>query len=469
MKILLTGATGLVGRELGLELVRQGHSLVVTTRTPAKWKGSLPFPATLIAWDGKSEVPEPAFEGVEAVIHLAGESIASGRWTEERKRSILDSRVQSTRRLVAGISRAVASGQSIRTLVCASAVGIYGDRAEEQLAEDAPTCEGDPGAGAVEFLAHVCREWEKAATEGLPGSVRAAQVRIGIVLSSQGGALAELLPVFRKGAGGPLGGGRQWMSWIHLSDLARLFCHVLSTPEIRGAVNGVAPGAVTNRDFSRELGAVLHRPAVLPAPGAALKVVLGAFAQALLSSQRVVPSKAQQSGFKFRFETLGPALKDLIPHAGDDRLVVRQWVAASMERVFGFFSDAHNLERITPPFLHFRVLGMSTPQIEQGSLIDYRLSLRGVPIRWRTLIETWKPGANRAEFVDTQLKGPYSKWHHTHRFEELAGGVLVEDEVFYRVPLSWLGELVAGGYVRGDVQKIFDYRQERIAEVFGNG
>jgi len=463
MKILLTGATGLVGQELGLELVRQGHALVVTTRTPSKWRGALSFPATLIEWDGKTALQQTAFAGVDAVIHLAGESIASGRWSDERKESILKSRVQSTRQLAAGIAEAVQAGQKIRTFICASAVGIYGDRAEQELTEESPSSDGDRNGSAVEFLAHVCQEWEKAAIEGLPASVRAAQVRIGIVLSSQGGALAQMLPIFKKGAGGPLGGGNQWMSWIHVSDLARLFCHVLSTDALSGGVNGVSSHPVRNRDFTHALGAALHRPALLPTPATALKLVLGGFAQAVLSSQKVMPSKALESGFKFRFEQLEEALADLIPNPADERLITRQWVAAGLDQVFGFFSDAVNLERITPPFLNFQVLGMSTARIQKGSLIDYRLKLRGLPVKWRTLIDKWEP---QSAFVDTQLKGPYQKWHHAHRFETLAGGVLVEDEVFYRLPMSWLGDLVAGAYVRGDVQKIFDYRRQAIAEIF---
>lgn len=463
MKILLTGATGLVGQELGLLLVRQGHSLHVLTRNPAKHRGMLPFPAKLFAWDASTAAPpQEAFSGVEAVIHLAGESIASGRWTEERRKSIRDSRVTGTRLLVEGIREAAARGERISSFLSASAVGIYGDRGDEELVEDSRVEEGS-GEDPVSFLASVCRDWEHAATDGLPSTVRGAQIRIGIVLSSQGAALAQMLPIFRKGIGGPLGSGRQWMSWIHVVDLARLFEHVLSRPELSGPINGVSPGPVSNRDFSKTLGSRLSRPAVLPAPGAALRVALGGVAQAVLSSQRVLPVKAGASGFVFRFPALDGALADLIPQPANDQLLVRQWIPAGIEPAFDFFSNARNLERITPPFLNFEVVGMSTAQIQQGSLIDYRLKLHGVPVKWRTLIESWEP---RRMFVDTQLKGPYQLWHHTHRFEELAGGVLIEDQVFFRLPIGWLGDLVAGAFVRSDVEKIFDYRREVIAGIF---
>lgn len=466
MKILLTGATGLVGQELGLLLVRQGHSLHVLTRNPQRHKGVLPFPAKLFAWDGASGAPPAeSFAGVEAVIHLAGESIASGRWNPERKTAIRESRVAGTRLLVQAISDAVARGEPITSLLSASAVGIFGDRGDEELTEVSRPEEGE-GADPVRFLAEVCRSWEQAATDGLPARVRSAQIRIGIVLSSQGAALAEMLPIFRRGVGGPLGSGCQWMSWIHVVDLARLFEHVLSRPQLTGAINAVSPEPVSNRDFSKALGARLSRPAFLPAPEVALRVALGGVAQAVLSSQRVLPKKATESGFVFRFSRLEDALADLIPQPNNDQLLVRQWIPAGIEAVFEFFSNARNLERITPPFLNFEVVGMSTPEIQQGSLIDYQLKLHGVPVKWRTLIEAWHP---RKMFVDTQLKGPYRLWHHTHRFEELAGGVLIEDQVFFRLPAGWLGDLVAGSFVRGDVEKIFDYRREVIAGIFSPG
>jgi len=470
MKILLTGATGLVGQELGLVLVRQGHELTILTRDPKKTQGMLPFPARALAWDASKGAPPPeAFNGVEAVIHLAGESIASGRWSEERKQAIRDTRVQGTHNLVQGISGAVARGEKIRVFASASAVGIYGDRADETLTETSATsqqgAEQGPDEGAVGFLASVCREWESAATDGLPASVRAVQLRIGIVLSDAGGALAEMLPIFKKGLGGALAGGRQWMSWIHVEDLARLFDFVIQTESLAGPINAVGPRPVTNRDFSGCLAKALKKPAFFGAPGPALKVVLGDFAQAVLSSQRVLPARVTEAGFEFRYPILESALAHLIPESKDDRLRVRQWIPASLDRVFEFFSDAHNLERITPPFLNFQITGMSSAQIGEGTLIDYQLKIRGLPVKWRTLIERWKP---KTEFVDMQLKGPYAKWHHTHRFEEMAGGILIEDDVLYRLPLAWLGEFVAGSWVKGDVEKIFAYRKEAIAGIFGS-
>jgi ligand-binding SRPBCC domain-containing protein len=275
--------------------------------------------------------------------------------------------------------------------------------------------------------------------------------------------MEKLLPLFRRGLGGTLGGGSQWMSWIHIEDLAGLFDGTLMDERYSGPVNGTAPQPVTNREFTSTLARAVERPALLPAPAPAIRLAVGGMGQAVLSSQRVLPAKAQSAGFAFRFPTLEQALSDLIPPGRDGRLRVRQWIPASLEQVFDFFSDARNLERITPPFLHFHITAMSTPEIGVGTLIDYKLRIRGVPVKWRTLIESWKP---RTEFVDTQLRGPYRKWHHTHRFEPMAGGILIEDDVLYRLPMGWLGELAGGALVDRDVRRIFDYRKQVIAGIF---
>jgi uncharacterized protein (TIGR01777 family) len=463
MKILISGASGLVGQELGLLLARRGHQLHVLTRSPEKHQGMLPFPAKFFSWNAESGVPSPeAFDGVEAVIHLAGESIASGRWSSERKKAILESRVIGTRNLVEGVRL---YGAQVRTFVSAAAIGIYGDRGDEILDEASRPAEGTTAgsASAVEFLAGVCHEWEAAATQGLPESVRPVLVRIGIVLAQTGGALAQMLPIFRNGLGGALGSGKQWMSWIHVSDLARVFDFALERTTLRGAINGVAPEPVTNAGFTRGLAARLRRPGVFKTPAPALRLAIGGMAQAILSSQRVSPTRLSAEGFQFRFASLETALEDLLPAGPEHLLVERQWIPSPLDKVFEFFSSAHNLERITPPWLNFQVLTPPQQQIQAGSLIDYRLKVHGLPVRWRTLIESWEPGKS---FVDTQLKGPYAKWHHTHFFEELQGGVLIEDRVLYRLPLSVVGEVFGGAWVQRDVEEIFAYRKKVIRELF---
>jgi uncharacterized protein len=291
MIVVMTGAGGLIGRPLSRALATEGHTLRILSRAGAD--GST-------AWNPASgEPPEHVFEGAAAVIHLAGEPVAQ-RWTREAKARIRDSRVLGTRNLVRVLRRLA---QPPAALICASAIGYYGERGDEVLNESAI-----PGTG---YLAEVCLEWEQEAREAEAAGIRVVRLRTGVALSEAGGALARMLPAYRTGLGGPLGGGRQWMSWIHLADLVELFCFAMNQP-ISGAVNAVAPGALTNHDFSRELGHILHRPALFPVPRLALKTVFGEMAEVLTSSQRVVPSVALEAGFRFRFPALAGALGDLL-------------------------------------------------------------------------------------------------------------------------------------------------------------
>jgi hypothetical protein len=272
-----------------------------------------------------------------------------------------------------------------------------------------------------------------------------------------------MLPLFRLGAGGRLGSGRQWMSWIHVDDLVDLFARAVVDARVTGVVNGVAPRPVTNAEFTRILGRTLRRPAIVPAPAFALRLALGEMSAILLASQRVVPRVARELGVRVQHDDLASALADLCADDGET-LAFEQWVPRAPDDAFAFFCDPHNLERITPDFLRFRVLATSTPRIERGTRIDYRLSLHGIPLRWRSRIDEWEPGRR---FVDSQVRGPYARWHHTHTFEPRDGGTVLRDEIRYALPLGGLGALVAGARVDRDVHAIFAYRRRKIAELFG--
>lgn len=297
MKILVTGATGLIGRALCQALAKAGHTLVALSRSPRQ---SGEIPAQFFAWQPLSEVaPQAALEGVEAVIHLAGESV-SERWTPERKRAIRDSRVLGTRNLVAGMRQ---SATPPRIFISGSAVGIYGNRGDEILTEDS-----QPGQG---FLADVCREWEAESIQAEALGTRVVTLRTGVVLDPSGGALRTMLPAFKLGAAGKLSDGKQWFPWIHHADIIGLCLHALSTEQVRGPLNGVAPNPVTNEEFTKELAAVLNRPALLAVPKFALDLMFGEMATVILASQRVSPATAQQTGYVFQFPWLKPALADL--------------------------------------------------------------------------------------------------------------------------------------------------------------
>jgi uncharacterized protein (TIGR01777 family) len=300
MKALVTGATGFVGRKL----VERLDEPVVLSRNAERARRELSGPGIPIhSWDPLADAPPlEAFDGVEAVFHLAGESVAEGRWTDAKKQRIRDSRVVGTRNLVAGIGQLPFKP---KVLVSASAVGFYGDRGDETLAETA--------ASGEDFLAEVSEQWERESRRAGEMGLRVVNPRIGIALGVDGGALPRMARLFRWGLGSPLGNGRQWMPWIHVDDLVQLLLFAARHKNIEGPVNAVSPQAVTNRDFTRELARALHRAALLPpVPGFALRTVLGEFAGALLASQKVSPDAALAAGFAFRFAGLDQALDDLL-------------------------------------------------------------------------------------------------------------------------------------------------------------
>lgn len=301
MKIVVTGATGFIGNALCESLIGEGHQLVLLVRNPEKAKEAFPR-AHVIAWEASGAPPAAVLEGAHAVVHLAGESIAAGRWTKKRRKAIRDSRVMGTRYLVDALALCL---HRPGVLVSSSAVGYYGDQRDEILDESSP-----PGS---DFLASVCKEWEAEATRADSLGIRVVQIRTGLVLSPKGGALPRMLPPFKAFVGGPVGNGRQWMSWIHLEDEVGAIRHVIDNESMRGPVNCTAPHPVSNREFSRTLGKVLKRPAFMPVPAFVLRLVLGEMAQGLLlQGQRVLPRRLEASGYSFRFPRLTEALQDLL-------------------------------------------------------------------------------------------------------------------------------------------------------------
>jgi len=453
MKFAVTGATGFIGQRLVRELLDSRHQVLALTRDPERAKAKLPVRCEAAAWNPTSGSLDPeVLAGCDAVVHLAGEGVADKPWTAARKQQILDSRVLSTRMLVQALSGLPAPRRP-RTLVAASAIGFYGERGDDILSESAPA-----GSG---FLAEVCQAWERESGAAQELGVRTAIVRIGVVLGRDGGALAKMLPPFQLGVGGRLGAGTHWMSWIHADDLVQLLIEAATNDSYVGVINGVAPDPVTNAEFTAALGRALHRPTLFPVPRLALNLMLGEMASILFASQRVVAEAAQRLGFRFQYGSIDNALADLLD--GHHEIFAEQFVARPIEEVFDFFSDAHNLERITPPFLKFQVLRTSTPAIEEGTLIDYKLSLHGLPMRWQSRIESWVAGER---FVDVQVKGPYQEWHHTHEFEAFGDGTIVRDRVRYRLPMGGFGDAIGGPLVQRDVQQIFEFRHQKIAEIF---
>lgn len=294
-RILVTGVSGPIGAALLASFESQSTQVVRLVRGRAQ-------NAVQIAWDPLAPLAPAAVSGFDAVVHLAGESVV-GRWTDDKKKAIRVSRVQGMRNLAAALARAEAKP---RVLVCASAIGFYGNRDDEVLREDSPSGHG--------FLPEVCREWEDATGEAAEAGIRTVNIRIGLMLSAKGGALAKMLTPFKLGLGGRIGSGQQWYSWIHVDDVVGGIHHLMGTELLSGPVNFVAPNPVRNVEFTKVLASALRRPAFLPVPAFVLRMAFGAQAaeELLLASQRVEPRKLESSGYKFRFPELRPALENLV-------------------------------------------------------------------------------------------------------------------------------------------------------------
>jgi uncharacterized protein (TIGR01777 family) len=307
MRIFVAGGTGLIGSRLLRRLIERGDQVVLLTRRAAAAQERFGQDCAIVEGD-----PMQAGHWMETVadcdgvINLVGESIFARRWNEAFINVLLDSRVQSTNHLVQALGRKPqrADGQAAKVLVNASAIGYYGPHGDEEITESDPA--GD------DTLARMCVVWEKAAQAATPLGLRSTQIRIGVVLDKNGGALGQMLTPFKLGAGGPIGSGRQGFSWIHAEDVVGILLLALDKIDARGAINATAPQPVTNKDFSKTLGRVLHRPSFLPVPGFALRARFGRVADVLTTGQRVLPRRALELGYEFRFPNLEVALRDIL-------------------------------------------------------------------------------------------------------------------------------------------------------------
>jgi uncharacterized protein (TIGR01777 family) len=301
MKVIVTGSTGLVGSALVRSLLADGDGVTRLVRGGAQ---TFSAPGTkAVRWEPESgEVDAKELEGHDAAVHLAGESIADGRWSDEKKRRIRESRVKGTRLLAETLAHL---NEKPKVLVSASAIGFYGDRGDEVLREES--------ASGEDFLSEVCREWEKATLAASQAGIRVVHVRIGVVLSAKGGALAKMSTPFKLGMGGKVGDGRQYMSWITLDDLIAIIRRAVTDESLRGPVNAVAPNPVTNEEFTKALGHALGRPTFLSMPAFAARLAFGEMADALLlSSARVEPARLNEAGFKFSHPKIDEALRHVL-------------------------------------------------------------------------------------------------------------------------------------------------------------
>ncbi len=300
MKVLVTGASGFVGRRVVAQLLQKKIEVVVLTRNLPKAVIILGSECRYVQWmDQTTLPPAEAFEGVDAVINLMGENIGGKKWDESQKKKIYDSRINSTRLLVDAIK---ALPKKPRALINASAVGIYGNRGDETLDENATS--------GSDYLAGVCKDWEAEANKARDMKIRVVLMRTGVVLGKGGGALTKMLPIFKLGLGGRLGSGKQYMSWIHVDDLAAMYVHAVMDPTMDGPYNATSPYPATNAEFTKALGKRLKRPTLFPAPEFAIKKALGEMSTIVLDGQKVVPTKFKDKKFQFKSATLEKTLKE---------------------------------------------------------------------------------------------------------------------------------------------------------------
>lgn len=296
----MTGGTGFVGTQLTSRLTQDGHELTILSRS-AKRSGEVPRGISYLQGDPTQKGAwQEAIKTHDGVINLAGASIFA-KWTEEHKRAIRESRVSTTRNIVEGIP---SHPQKPFSLFSTSAVGYYGFCGDEELTEDSPS--------GNDFLAQIAKEWEDEALKAKEKGARVIITRFGIVMGEKGGALSQMIPLFKKYIGGPIGSGKQWFSWVHIKDLSEAFAFLMKHPEISGPVNVCAPNPVRNKDLAKALGKVLHRPSFMPAPGFMVKLVLGEFGSVILEGQRVIPKRLLESGFAFQYPDIEKALMSIV-------------------------------------------------------------------------------------------------------------------------------------------------------------
>lgn len=301
MRIVITGATGLIGNALCRKLAERNDEVTVFTRDVSGARNTLPFIKKFVEWDyTEADKWGGQINGVDAVIHLAGANLFGKRWDENYKDKILLSRQLSTRSLVTAINN---SDKKPSVFICSSAVGIYGDRGDEKLTEES--------TAGNDFLANVCKAWEDEAQRVEKSGVRRVSIRTGIVLSTEDGSLKQMLTPFKLFVGGPLGNGKQWFPWIHIDDLVNIFIYLIDN-SISGAVNACAPNPVRMKEFANTLGKVLHKPSLFKVPELALRIIVGEGARSILASLRVIPEKLIRNRFSFKYENLKPALEDLL-------------------------------------------------------------------------------------------------------------------------------------------------------------
>lgn len=456
-KVLLAGGSGFIGQELGLELVRRGYKVVVLTRNPEQVKNTFSFPCEIAEFSLENLAGlQVVCTGAFAIINLAGQPIDTGNWNLHGKKSVYESRLKVAR-LLGSLIELLPKKPEV--WIQASATGIY-------PADGAVWSDNKPVPDDGSYLAKVCHDLEKEVAQAAGAGVRCCFLRFGVVLG-HGGAFAQLASLYGSGVGAPfINSDKFAFPWVHINDAVGAAVFALETSVLQGPVNVVADESTTLNDLHAAMCNHFGLQLVPPVPAAVIRIADRRKHALLFANPMVRAEKLRGQAFKFQYNLIGQALKDLnAPVHGHSRLVKSQFVGAEPADVWHFFSQPENLQRITPPWLKFRIKSISTKHMQQGTEITYRLRLKGIPMTWKSLISKWAEGDS---FVDEQITGPYRTWHHTHSFEKLSHGVLIRDDVAYQLPLGKLGAMAAGWLVRKDIEQIFSHRSKIVGHYFSD-
>ena len=448
-------------------LQRRGHRVWAGVRTVSTAIELLGGDCEFVDLSNDEALAE-ALKRSDALVHLAGSPIVGTHW-RNGKPSHYASRVALLERLHRFLPPTGAGGP--QTVISASAVGIYGEgRGDQELSEATAA-----GSGPI---ASLCQAWEDAADLFQTGQRRVVKLRCGVVLGQEGGALLKLAQLARLGLSGRIGGGRQWVSWIHMNDLVALILQSIEDRLLSGAVNATSPNPCTQQTLSRAVAAAVSRPLQAPVPAVALRLRYGAAASVLTDSHRVLPVAATEARFDFKFPSLEAALDDCLGasaqstvrrvkdshHGNAWRLTDTMDVEAPLEEVSRFFANPHNLGAITPAWLSFQFLQIPDA-LTEGARLIYQIRIGGLPMRWVTRLTRWDLPL---EFRDEQERGPYRVWNHSHSFERLShGGTRIRDEVIFAARFGVFGRLAERLFVCNQVRRIFAYRRAVTARRFG--
>jgi uncharacterized protein (TIGR01777 family) len=457
--VVIAGATGFIGQELGIQLSRRGYELTVLTRDPRKYEGRLAFPCKLLAFGPENNEIEnesiaKALSGAAAVINLAGQSVDTGSWKLSGKKSIYESRLIVARALSTAIRNV---SKPPKMFLQASATGYYGNTDD--------LCSEDHAADSTSFLSKVCFDLEAEGKKVELVGTRYLAMRIGVVLG-HGGALEKINQLYAAGVGARFFGAKGYFPWVSIDDVVSSFVFMLEHADaknISGPVNIVGPETADLKALHDSMVKVHGTQLAPPAPAWIVRKVAAKRAVLLFDSARVAPTKLLAAGFKFSVTSIGQAIERLFfaDRKGQFRLVKKQFVRADMTQIWKFFSLPQNLESITPPWLRFKIKKLSTETMGNGTTILYQLRLKGFPVTWKSLISGYE---EKKQFRDEQLIGPYRVWEHTHRFEPLGDGILIIDDIVYSLPLGKIGTMIASWYVQKDVGQIFSYRADVVAK-----